>query len=542
MNGYNTTGFTQSLNGIVSITDGNGTTIENGTIQTGDILGDDIVSNTITSTLLKTTNLELYSNLILDNDLEVKGNITCDNSIKTDALESINNNGIIITDDIKINDGKSLYITDGSNNYTRLYHEIDGGTYIEFSGGLIFKNLYNNHVMFNLDDQSDNTNVEYNMNTHGIKNYTNPIINDASFTQNADFTCKGNNAHFSALCKFSGTQTFPTTNSGTNNGTSIYWNSSGYGDSCFLNMSTSYSGGFSWYTSNNSYAPKQLLFLDGNANLSGINILYSGDTRTSNLYTSNIDIKSGIDTVNLYPNAYQIFIGSAQNTTTTIKCYLTVNELANFDKGINCSDTSSFTGIGCDNISSFKGIINDTNVLQNNLTTDCSSLTSTSSTIFNGGLIVKKNIYANDVMTNNLVSGNIGCGNLNSSNNITCIKLNSDKIKTNTLEVNEIAHFKGKVGCNINLGIASYLSIPLSSSISTTTGITNFNLQTYLINSNNNTIFIQPYYSIIFYNNGIILQIIDNSTSSSMLYQSLSFNQNLPCTNIALLYKNLVII
>ena len=91
------------------------------------------------------------------------------------------------------------------------------------------------------------------------------------------------------------------------------------------------------------------------------------------------------------------------------------------------------------------------------------------------------------------------------------------------------------------MGIAPYLSIPLSSSISTTTGITNFNLQTYLINSNNNTIFIQPYYSIIFYNNGIILQIIDNSTSSSMLYQSLSFNQNLLCTNIALLYKNLVI-
>jgi len=37
MNGYNTTGFTQSLNGIVSITDGNGTTIENGQISTGDI-------------------------------------------------------------------------------------------------------------------------------------------------------------------------------------------------------------------------------------------------------------------------------------------------------------------------------------------------------------------------------------------------------------------------------------------------------------------------------------------------------------------------
>ena len=535
MNGYNTTGFTQSLNGIVSITDGNGTTIENGSIQTGDILGDDIVSNTITSTLLKTTNLELSSNLILDNDLEVKG------SIKTDVIKSINNNGISINDNIEIDDGKSFYITDGTNNYTRLYHEIDGGTYIEFSGGLAFKNLYNNNVVFGLDEQSNNTNVHYNMNTHGIKNYTNPITNNASFTQKSDFYCDGDNAIFNALSRFQATDTLPTTNSGTKNGTSIYWNSTGYGDSSFLNMSTSYSGGFSWYTSNNSYAPKQLLFLDGNANMSGINILYSGDTRTSNLYTSNIDIKTGIDTVNLFPSAYNIYIGSAQNTVTTIKGYLTVDEYATFQKGFISNDSCSFAGIGCDNISSFKGIFNDTNVLQNNLTTDCSSLTSTASTIFDGGLIVKKNIYANDVMTNNLVTSNIGCNNLNSSNNITCIKLNSNKIKTDTLEVNEIAHFKGKIGCNINLGIAPYLSVPLSGSISTTTGITNFNLQTYLINSNNNTIFIQPYYSVVFYNNNTILKIIDNSTSASMMYQSLSFNQNLLCTNIALLYKNLVI-
>ena len=45
MNGYSNNGFTQSLNGILSLTDGLGTTIENGQIITGDITGDDIISS-----------------------------------------------------------------------------------------------------------------------------------------------------------------------------------------------------------------------------------------------------------------------------------------------------------------------------------------------------------------------------------------------------------------------------------------------------------------------------------------------------------------
>ena len=53
MNGYSNNGFTQSLNGILSLTDGLGTTIENGSIITGDITGDDIVASTVTSTYLK---------------------------------------------------------------------------------------------------------------------------------------------------------------------------------------------------------------------------------------------------------------------------------------------------------------------------------------------------------------------------------------------------------------------------------------------------------------------------------------------------------
>ena len=77
-----------------------------------------------------------------------------------------------------------------------------------------------------------------------------------------------------------------------------------------------------------------------------------------------------------------------------------------------------------------------------------------------------------------------------------------------------------------------------TSIFNTASDITNFNLQTYLINSNNNSLFIQPYYSIIFYNNENILQVIDNSTGSNMLYSLITFNQNLTCTKIIIQYKN----
>ena len=173
--------------------------------------------------------------------------------------------------------------------------------------------------------------------------------------------------------------------------------------------------------------------------------------------------------------------------------------------------------------------------------TDASSLLSTASVIINGGLIIEKNIYSTDVMSNNLTTGNIGCGNLNSSNNITCIDLKTNTINCKKLNVSEIEnHYKNKICGYINIGIAPYLSIPLIASIMDTTNeITNFNLQTYLINSNNNSLFIQPYYSIIFYNNENILQIIDNSTGSTMLYNLITFNQSLLCTKIIIQYKNI---
>ena len=143
-------------------------------------------------------------------------------------------------------------------------------------------------------------------------------------------------------------------------------------------------------------------------------------------------------------------------------------------------------------------------------------------------------------MTDSLTSGNIGCGNLNSSNNITCVDLVSDSITTNSLNVTgDIGHFKGRVCANINITYFPYISFPLTYSIyDTVNGIKNFNLQTQLINGNDCTIFVQPYYSIIFYNYDTILQNIDNSINSTTMFAYIIFNQNLVCTKIIILYKN----
>ena len=112
--------------------------------------------------------------------------------------------------------------------------------------------------MLGFDSQTNSSNFRYNMNTTGFTNRTNDIINYANLSQNSDFYCNGSNAIFSALSKFTGMHALPTSNSGINNGTVIYWNSSGiYGETSFLNMSKTFSGGFSFYSSNNTLLLKK---------------------------------------------------------------------------------------------------------------------------------------------------------------------------------------------------------------------------------------------------------------------------------------------
>ena len=198
------------------------------------------------------------------------------------------------------------------------------------------------------------------------------------------------------------------------------------------------------------------------------------------------------------------------------------------------SDASVGGNITVTGNTSIIGISNFSNI------TNASSPTigsNTASCIYSGGIIINKDTYASDIMGNNIVTTNVGCANLNSSNNITTINFNSNKITCNQLQANSV-FYKGQIGANINIGIPPYLNIPIFTSLNDiTTGITNFNLQTYLIDSNNNTVFVQPYYSLVFYSNGVIIQIIENSTSSNMLYQTISFSTNLVCTSIKLLYK-----
>ena len=176
--------------------------------------------------------------------------------------------------------------------------------------------------------------------------------------------------------------------------------------------------------------------------------------------------------------------------------------------------------------------------------TDASSLLSTASVIINGGLIIEKNIYSTDVMSNNLTTGNIGCGNLNSSNNITCVDLKTNTINCKKLNVSEIEnHYKNKICGYINIGIAPYYKIPLTTSLFDLYGdIINFDLGSLLINSNNNSLFLLPYYIIAFYNDNNLIFISDHSAGlSPMLFEYINFSQELTCTKIIITYKNIII-
>jgi len=67
MKSYSNNGFTQSLIGILSLTDRLGTAIENGSIITSDITESDITGNTITGSTFRGTTVELSDNLTIDN-------------------------------------------------------------------------------------------------------------------------------------------------------------------------------------------------------------------------------------------------------------------------------------------------------------------------------------------------------------------------------------------------------------------------------------------------------------------------------------------
>ena len=147
MNGYSNNGFTQSLNGILSLTDGCGSIIENGEIISNNITSENLSSNTIISNSINTNGLEINDDLILDNDLTVNGNSTFngdtinmkDNLIVIDDNISCykkfyNYNGLTFKSDESINNGISNVLQwSDENGYLGLIYASTRTNNMEFS-------------------------------------------------------------------------------------------------------------------------------------------------------------------------------------------------------------------------------------------------------------------------------------------------------------------------------------------------------------------------------------------------------------------------
>lgn len=149
-----------------------------------------------------------------------------------------------------------------------------------------------------------------------------------------------------------------------------------------------------------------------------------------------------------------------------------------------------------------------------------------------------------NILSDGLVTLNCGVANLNSSNLITTVNLLCNYINCKKMKIDKITnHFEHKIGGYINLGISPYLKIPLTQSIyDTTTHIQNYDLSTVLINSNNNTLILLPYYIVTFYNDNIILFTGDNSSGLyPLFYDMINFTLSLTCTKILITYKNIII-
>ena len=100
------------------------------------------------------------------------------------------------------------------------------------------------------------------------------------------------------------------------------------------------------------YAGNYYLINSANATLNNLNV--------TKIYTSDIDIKGGLNTVNLFSNASNIYIGNTLTCITTIKAYLEVTELGTFKRGIQCDDSSTFTGINNTTPLNNDGVLNQT--------------------------------------------------------------------------------------------------------------------------------------------------------------------------------------
>jgi hypothetical protein len=266
-------------------------------------------------------NLNTYG--IINNTTELKNNSTLNQVGNASFGGTITSTGLIQANyDIRVLSGNSLYVTNaGLTNYLRIHHTGTGGmSIVDYTGGLFFRNTGTTET-FKISDTNNQGTFNYNLNTTGITNGTNAIINNGILTQNSTANINSD-LNVSGIAFLNCSGTMPIGSTGSTRGTSFYWNPAniGMGDSAFLNYGQSGAGGFSFYTTNNGTpalsGPTQLMKLDSSKNLSLLNnISCASITCSGTIQGATIN-----NTGSIYmDNASPIYLKSLTDTKNYIK-------------------------------------------------------------------------------------------------------------------------------------------------------------------------------------------------------------------------------
>jgi len=178
----------------MSITSSNNLSVNNSLT----VNGNTVLGSHLTSTLLINATSTIYNgltvhgnivqnsgslstgtdNVYLNGDVIIQNNKTLTTSIGTTT-----NNGLLQCDNnIYVLSGKSLYITDAYlSKYLGNYH--DGtNAYIDYTGNLILRNS-GTTTSLSINSSNNQATFNYNLNTNGITNGTNPITNNSTLSQ-----------------------------------------------------------------------------------------------------------------------------------------------------------------------------------------------------------------------------------------------------------------------------------------------------------------------------------------------------------------------
>ena len=176
-------------------------------VNTNSILGADNTSTLIINSQPTINNNSTFSGNISQTGSNTfstgTGNITLNGNVSITGSKSLSTgtgqtviNGTLnqvglakFSNDIRVNTGQSVYVTDASlSNFLRMHHSGAGG-YIDYTGGLNLRNSTTSAASpkdtFNINGSNQGT-FNYNLNTTGITNNTNAITNNAALYQNSN--------------------------------------------------------------------------------------------------------------------------------------------------------------------------------------------------------------------------------------------------------------------------------------------------------------------------------------------------------------------